>query len=274
MRIHGICLVKNEGDIIRHFLTRSAEWCDRIYIYDNGSTDGTWEAAQETARKLPHIVLYRSEDKPFDDALRAEVFAHYRGDASRGDWWCRLDADEFYVDDPRAFLTSVPAKHHVVWTTHLQYYFTTADLERFSSADETAPPAMHADNLPRYYIANGAEARFFRHRPGLVWAGGAWPRHLGLVEPRRIRVQHFQYRSPAQIQRRLDTRRAAAARGWQHFDHSLAPTWREIISKQDGLHLDRRDGNFEIDPAQLPNHLEPPMQRAIKRVMHGFGIWP
>ena len=33
---------------------------------------------------LPHVVLFRSEDKPFDDALRAEVFAHYRGDAAPG----------------------------------------------------------------------------------------------------------------------------------------------------------------------------------------------
>src|SRR3954462_12623702 len=129
MRIHGICLVKNEADILGHFLAQSVRWCDRIYLYDNGSTDRTWEIAQKMTRSLPQIVLFKSEDKPFDDALRAEVFAHYRNEAVPGDWWCRLDADELYVDAPRAFLASVPPAHHVVWTAHLQYSFTTADLD-------------------------------------------------------------------------------------------------------------------------------------------------
>ena len=50
--------------------------------------------------------------------------------------------------------------------------------------------------------------------------------------------------------------------------------WRETVAPLDGLHCDRGDGSYEIDPAQLPNHLETPAQRAIKRVLHGLGIWP
>ena len=66
----------------------------------------------------------------------------------------------------------------------------------------------------------------------------------------------------------------AAARGWKHFDHSLAQTWRETLSNPDGLQIDRGDGHYTIDSSQLPNHLESPAQRVIKRVMHGLGIWP
>jgi hypothetical protein len=274
MRIHGICLVKNEGDIMRYFLGQSARWCDSIYVFDNGSTDSTWATAQELARTMPQIIPFQQDGRPFNDALRAEVFQHFKSRAQPGDWWCRLDADEIYIDDPRAFLSRVARRHHVVWSQHLQYYLTSADLPRFRPQDELTAPVIGADNLPRYYRADASESRFFRHRPGLQWADGAWPHHLGLVAPERIRVKHLQYRSPAQIQLRLDTRRAAAATGWQHFQHSLEKSWREKIAAPEGFSLDRGDGEYEIDPARLPRHLEAPSRRALKTLMHGLHLWP
>ncbi len=274
MKIHGICLVKNEADILRYFLRESARWCDHIHVFDNGSDDGTWELAQTLSRELPQVVPFRQHDAPFDDALRAEVFNHCRAAAQPGDWWCRLDADEIYIDDPRAFLARVPALHHVVWTAHLQYYLTAGDLERLPGSAETQPPEMTAELLPRWYVANAAEARFFRHRRGLEWTGGAWPRHLGVVTPERIRVQHFQYRSPAQVQRRLDTRRRAAERGWQHFGHSLEKHWREKLADSRELQLDRGDGRYVIDFDHLPRPAEAAWQRPLKLFLHAAGIWP
>lgn len=274
MRIHGIYLVKNEADIVRHSLRESARWCDRIYVYDNGSSDDTWARAEESARELPQVVLFKREDKPFDDALRAEVFRAYRDDAQAGDWWCRLDADEFYIDEPRAFLARVPPSQHVVWAASLLYYLTRDELARFTPEDERLPPEITSANLPRYYSARASEARFFRHRPRLEWDGGSWPAHLGLVSPQRIRLKHFQYRSPAQIQRRLDTRRLAKERGWHHFEHSTQMDWREKIAHAAELHLDRGDGTYVIDEGRMPRHLEAPLQRAMKRVMHGLHVWP
>ena len=43
MKIFGIMLVKNEVDIVGHTLKEAQKWCDKIFILDNGSTDGTWE---------------------------------------------------------------------------------------------------------------------------------------------------------------------------------------------------------------------------------------
>ncbi len=39
MKIHGICLIKNEADIAAWFLGESSRWCDFIYVLDTGSTD-------------------------------------------------------------------------------------------------------------------------------------------------------------------------------------------------------------------------------------------
>ena len=42
-KIHSICVVKNEGDVIRAGLEAACEWSDRIIVYDGQSDDDTWE---------------------------------------------------------------------------------------------------------------------------------------------------------------------------------------------------------------------------------------
>jgi hypothetical protein len=126
IRIHAICLTKNEADVIEHCLRDATHWADRIYVYDGASTDGTWDRVQ--AMKSERIIPWRSDDAVFREGLRAEVFADKRGDSREGDWWCQLNADEFYVEKPREFLAAVPANDHVVWSVNLQYYITHEDV--------------------------------------------------------------------------------------------------------------------------------------------------
>lgn len=276
MKLHGICLVKNEDDFLERAIEHDLGSFDRIYLYDNGSTDGTWDTARRLEARHPgRVVAWKSEDRPFRDDLRAKVFNAFRDRACRGDWWCRLDADEVYADDPRDFLAAVPPSHHVVWAIHLQYYFTEIDLRRWEApADVARTPAPDFSDLPRHYAANASEPRFFRHRDRLRWESGAWPRHLGLVHPGRIRLRHFQYRSPDQIRKRLATRRSAAESGYADFHHGLDTDWRTKIADASTLHEDRFDGRWVIDESCLPRHLESLPVRAMKRLMHGTGLWP
>lgn len=275
MKIHGMCLVKNEADIVEYSLTENAKWCDFVYVFDTGSTDETWAIVQRLAEKNPRIIPFRHEPRAFDDALRSEIFNQQRGFATSGDWWCRLDTDEIYIDNPKEFLPTIHPAHHVVWSHSVQYYFTEKDLERFPDNAEGPPPVVDASNLPRHYVADDSEARFFRHRPRLRWdTTASWPAHMGLVSPKRIRIKHYQYRSPAQIQMRLDTRRQAAESGWKHFPHALETDWRKKIAKSDNLTLDMGDGHYILDESRLPNHLESKRIRIIKRLLHGAGIWP
>jgi len=270
MKIHGIVVCKNESDIMEWALRDKLAWCDALYIYDNGSTDNTWDLAQQAAAREPErIFLFRCDTKPFGDGLRGEVFNHYRDRAQRGDWWCRADVDESYAADPRAFLAAVPRAHHVVWSIHVQYLFTEADMARYAAQRRTRIP----EDLPRHYIANYSEPRFFRHREGLVWnEKDAWPVHMGVNTPKRIPVRHYQFRSPEQIERRQRTRREAAANGYAHFVYSLKEDWK--IDDSSKLHLDKGDGHFIVDEAAMPPHIEPPMNRMIKLAAHGLGIWP
>jgi hypothetical protein len=274
MRIFGLALVKNEEDIIRETFGRASDWCDAIHVFDTGSSDGTWEVVLEMARENPRIVPFKREVRPFRDELRAEVFNAVRRSAAMGDWWCRLDADEIYIDDPKRFLADVPHRHHAVFSASCQYYFTDNDLARYEE-DPEAFLSCPAERRLRYYTCNWSEVRFCRHRAGLVWSGSSWPTHMGVAHPRRIRLKHFQYRSPVQIQARLATRAEAVREGYKIFAaYDKGQDWREKVQAASGLEHDDGLNDIVIDESKLPRHLESPLHRVLKYMMHGTGLWP
>ncbi len=232
MRFHAMCVVKNEADVLAETLTRAAAWCDHIYVFDNASTDGSWEIVLDLARRHPQIVPFRQSDQVFTERLRRDIFMNYRDRAEPGDWWCRLDADEIYIDNPRDFLPQVPKQFDLVWGALFQYCFTDQDLIRYEQE-----PSLYDDGVPvgqkcRYYINNWSEPRFFRQHNGLFWRNkpkNGWPSLVTHFADRRIRVKHYQYRSPQQIQRRIAVRWQAAARGGFPFPHEVLAGFRQSI---------------------------------------------
>ena len=113
MKIFAIMLVKNEADIVECVIKDAEKWADRIFIMDNGSTDGTWEIVQSLKNDI--VVPWKQDFRPYSNGLRADVFNEFRQEASDGDWWCfKLDADEFYYDNPKEFLAKIPKKYSLV----------------------------------------------------------------------------------------------------------------------------------------------------------------
>ncbi|NCA26493.1 MAG: glycosyltransferase family 2 protein [Methylophilaceae bacterium] len=162
MNIFGICLIKNEKDIIEEMLRYTATWCELIIVDDNGSEDGTWETVQRLAKEIPQILPWRQKRQPYNDKLRGQAFREFRHLAAPGDWWTKLDSDERYIDDPKEFLAKVPQRHHVVWAAQFQYHFTDEDLAAWE-AGATRHQAVY--QRLHHYRLDYAETRFFRHRP-------------------------------------------------------------------------------------------------------------
>ena len=265
-KIHSICLVKNEADIIEHCLTEAAKWSDRIYVYDGESTDGTWDKV--LAMQNETIIPWKRHDKSFHDCLRGEVYNAFKHQAVNGDWWCRLDADEFYPESPRDFLARVKPQYHVVWGIALDYYITHQDKD---ALDFTRSIARLLPEL-KYYKAENSEPKFFRHRSGLVWHDehAALPKHMGVVNRERIFYQHYRYRTPNQIQTRLDTRRHCLAESQP--SPAIEKNWQDLLASSQELHYDNQS-EYQIDTAKLPNHLESLPKRTLKKLMHGIGFW-
>ena len=274
MPIRALMLVKNERDIIDATIRAAGPWCDHIYVFDNGSTDGTWERIRELARTQRSIVPFKQEASPFSQALRGEIFREFRGSAAHDDWWCILDADEIYIDDPRAFLGRVPSGYGEVCSASYQYYFTDVDAARYEGSSEEFL-AADVENRLRYYLNNWSESRFIRHHAGLVWPEdregrpvGKRPVGLRRRYPDRIRLKHYQYRSPEQIQRRMETR-STVTQSYRHeqqeqwLQHLFgdqapalvvggAPSWRDRVVPASLLHLDRGDGAYVANEPALP----------------------
>jgi hypothetical protein len=237
-------------------------------VYDNGSTDGTWEAVLNMAHG--QIIPCKQDSKPFQESLRGEVFNAFKERATQGDWWCRLDADEFYLQSPKDFLAQLSTDCHVVWGIAIEYCLSQQDVDLL---DFQLPIAQLLPKI-RLYKAQNSEARFFRHRDRLVWGiDNAWPNHMGLVCPERILYKHYKYRSPEQTKKRLETRQNARKRGFPGWGHATESSWQKTLVNADELQYDNGEGNFLIDWDKVPNHIEPSSQRLLKQIMHGTKLW-
>lgn len=210
MRIFCLCVVKNEGDVLEESIGAAAKWADGIFIADNGSDDDTPAIIERLVSRHPNVFDAGSISEPFTDNMRGKIFRRVSGVSRRGDWWCKLDADEFFIDDPKEFLARLPRETDTVWGSFFTFYFTDEDLRRYES-DPARFLATPTTERLGYYRNNESEIRLVKHTFPLIWYN-EWPRFRCAASPQRIRVAHYRYRSPEQIVRRLGVRRQVAAR--------------------------------------------------------------
>ncbi|HFO5473473.1 TPA: hypothetical protein ACHJ93_005548, partial [Escherichia coli] len=96
---------------------------------DNNSTDGTTDVIKKMSELEQKIIFWGGYGGPFRDSLRAVIYNDYYYLCNDGDWWCRLDADEVYIDNPREFLSSMDESIDHVYSASFQYYLTKRMLE-------------------------------------------------------------------------------------------------------------------------------------------------
>src|SRR5258708_24618925 len=170
MRIFSLWCVRDENDIVAEALKAALSWSDKIFVFDNGSVDGAWETVQDIARKTSKIEIVGHDNRTFTDELRGEIFESYRSVASPGDWWCRLDADEIYIDDPVRFLAGVPDKYGFVFSATFNYYFTDVDLRSYEQNPSEWLVRSVREKL-KFHQKRRCESRFVRRQNTPHWAG-------------------------------------------------------------------------------------------------------
>lgn len=272
MKIYALLSVKNEIDIIAYSLREASKWADKIFILDNGSTDGTWELIQSMANEK--IIPWRQDNKVFYRGIRLEIFNEFRDIATESDWWCIMDTDEFYIDDPREFLNKISSRYSVICTNTIEYVITTQDVEQYSYSGNFEDDKEKI----RYYKNIGwVETRFFRHRKNMSWPyPEKLPVHIGPQCPDRIKVKHYPLRSPDQIQVRLDTRNAAVKGGYEGWLHNRQTRWEEKIVNPKGYHYDKLDGEYVFDTEAVnlfPRSLRFKVVNSLKYILIRTGIW-
>ena len=248
MKVYSLLVVKDEADIVGLSLKDACRWSDKVIVIDNGSSDGTWELIQQLAATEPKIVPFLRYEGPFHIGLRAKAFHAFRHEMRLGDWWCvRLDADELYPGDVRAFLRRVPWWFRTVKKISTDYVITYEDLEEGLITNEF--------NINRQQIhyslpTRRTERRFMRHSPLLIWLSRwRYPHPWGLVADERIPVDHYQYRSPEQMQRRYANRQQAKSEGCGSFSHENGKDWHDYLRHRNECIYIKKDALKNILPS-------------------------
>jgi glycosyltransferase involved in cell wall biosynthesis len=228
-KIHAMCMIKNEEDVIEECLLHAIKFCSYIYVVDNCSSDSSWEIVNRLASTYPQIIPHAVETRPFRDGFRARIYNDLHARVSDGDWWYRLDADEFMYTDPRPLiLEAVQANADIVRSWFAQFYFTTSDLGNEDKAEAECSPVY---DTVKHYITNWREYRFFRNSSSQGWNESCdWPTYLAKVHREPTICLHYPFRSVNQIEKKLGLRF-----GHPEFAHYRSQVVGSVIKKPEGL---------------------------------------
>lgn len=242
--------------MISEALSHAATFCEKIFVWDTGSTDSTWMRVR--SHPAPQVVPWRSNEVDFNLSLRAEIFHAIKEQMAPGDWVYVLDADEFLEADLEAALVTAERQgYEQLNTAQFNFFISDRDLEKIWGGDEE--PSRSVRERRRWYRFSGIEQRLFRFHRDIVWPaqvsvdkprGYAMP--LGLKRsPTLLANAHYQYRSPDQIALRHATRRGAKEANPHNFAHyklsSEDAHWLESVLPATDLHFYELDGRFKID---------------------------
>lgn len=207
MKLNAIVILKNEVDIIQATLVNALQFCDNIYLLDNGSDDGSWELINKMAEQEPRIKIEGQTFETYKNQLRNRIYNCHHHEFSNDDWWYILDADELLVKDPRTMLDKADKRNYRsmdVWQA--QFYYTDQDLADAQSEDYRLP----IPERRKYYQINWRELRFFKNDKNQQWpetVSGRIPKSCSRKKyPFAPICRHYAERTPEQIAKRRKIR--------------------------------------------------------------------
>lgn len=213
--IYGICIVKNEADIIAFSLSHASRFCEAIFVLDNGSTDDTWERVLALSDHNKKIIPFEKKICRYGVGLRGYVYNRVCERINPGNWVLILDSDEFLENNPQPDI-GYCEKHGFerIYTLQAQFYITPKDFQKewYQIGHESIDSF---EVLPAHYQINWSEPRLFKYKSSLEWKdldeqGNptqiSYPKGLGKRSPQKVVNRHYQYRSLPQMKQRLALR--------------------------------------------------------------------
>ncbi|HEX2838882.1 MAG TPA: glycosyltransferase family 2 protein [Phycisphaerales bacterium] len=292
MTFHAFLLVRNEADILPQTLPHLLEFCGAVHVLDTGSTDGSWDLVREMALREKRLRPFASAPLTGDVSLRGVMFEAVRGTMRDGDWFGRVDADEFYHVPPPEFVDRfVTRREGRVFAQHYDFPMTRSLWEEWnrsptSPTTVTTPADIRAAR--RQFIVDTRmwfDARWFRFRRGMRWAPGQPnPFNPGLAARVRIPVLHYRWRNLPQVLDRLSNR-AEMAKMDPHGEHWTQAdpeswvvadndprllSWSEEVSRHIAGSTNPPDGPPLCNVS--PGHIEQAPKRQRQEWLYALGV--
>jgi hypothetical protein len=207
------------------------------------------------------------------------MFHQARQQMRNGDWFLRVDADEFHHIPPPQFVRECMRKHETA--AYHQYYdfrLTSSEVEGWQRGAETITDRSKPieERRRHYTISIYSEPRLCRYRETMKWPETvSFPFHAGYVARERLPIRHYPHRDPVQLDRRCRLRAIMMEdeenrSNWSRpeFHHWAEREWRKFITPDDLLGLKYWQPGTELPLARQANHLKPPHVRAVQRLIH------
>ena len=286
MTTHFVALlpVRDEGDIIRECLLHALSWADRIFVYDTGSVDNTYGIVEDMAKADDRIRPIGSEPVYYNEnRVRGLLFNAARSELRDGDWFLRIDADEFHHVRPQDFVaTRLRVGEGVVYHQYYDFQLTRSEAEALGTdaaiAAERAKPV--AERRRYYTVSVYSEPRMCRYRSSMRWpVDVSFPYNAGLVARERLPIRHYPHRDPRQLERRCKLRAIMMAdrenrSNWRRPDahHWAVEDWRSFVVEEGAAGLLRWEAGTELLEVRQMNHMSLGSKRLAQRALYALGL--
>ena len=279
---HCLFPVRDEADIISQSIKHMLEWSDFIYILDTGSVDETWEIILDLASKEKRIKPLKKDHVYFsDNAPRGWLFNQARPNMKSGDWFLRVDADEFYDIYPPEFVkTRLKPYETCVWYQIYNFVLTESELLDWDSGKETLLDRSKPIELRRQWFIPDfyTEPRLCRYRDSMKWPNAvSFPYNAGFVARERIPMRHYPHRDPVQLMRRCRLRAVMMAdkenrSHWTQAEHHhwTKPDWKRYITPDNAVGIGRWQPGNQLPELKYTNHLGKSYMRFLQLLAHSM----
>ncbi len=283
MKFHALLPVRDEADIIDQSLRHLLGWADAIYVFDTGSVDETWEIVQEHASRDARVIPLRKDSIYFSDTLlRGWIFHQARQKMRNGDWFLRVDADEFHHIPPPEFVRTYLRPHETIaWHQYYNFHLTESERIAWESGAESRSDRSRPIEERRRWFTCGpySEPRLCRYRDTMRWpATASFPYNAGYVARERLPIRHYPHRDPDQMNRRCLLRAIMTAdhdfklKMLPEDSHWKEQEWRKLVVPDGLTGLQKWEVGTNLPEFHYTTHLAPWPKRGVQRLTHAFGL--
>jgi hypothetical protein len=215
--VWGVCLARNEEDIVEHTIRHMLDQgLDGIIVVDNMSTDRTRALLDELAAADPRVHVGVDRQVGFHQGGKVSYLAHLAWRAG-ADWIVPFDADEFWFAEGESvgdFLRHLDAAS--AWCDFRNVFPTVEDGAIDFARRQSVQVERHASAWLRVC--------FRARRWAWVGEGNHALRDAVELPVRGLHMLHYSYRSLEQYSRKVDHGVAALEAAGK--DASIATHWR------------------------------------------------
>ena len=295
MKFHCLLPVRDEADIIGQCLEHMLTWADTISVFDTGSIDDTWEIIQGVAAKDKRVKPLKKDPVFFsENRLRGWLFNQARQHMKEGDWFLRVDADEFHHIPPPEFVKDRLKSHEtIVYHQYYDFRLLASEVAAWETGKETMAERERPIAERRRWFTPSiySEPRLCRYRETMQWSAGvSFPYNAGFVARERLPIRHYLHRDPMQLKQRSKLRTCMIGlRGDQLFTgynkhdvsrlrqlvenfnkEDINNEWRKFITSDDAEGLMHWDVGADLPEFEFTNHLAPSHKRLAQRIIHSM----